>query len=77
MRRLNLVSDQYFEKGKHPFVTELIDIITPDTSNSMNSRSKSMQGDQIKEMARSKSFVYDLDLSQICVVMEFVETDFD
>ena len=36
-----------------------------------------MQGDQCKEMIKSKSSVLDMDLSQICIVMEFIETDFD
>jgi hypothetical protein len=32
MRRLNIVSDQFFGKDTHPFVPELIDIITPETN---------------------------------------------
>ena len=75
MRRLNIVSDQFFEKGSHPFIPELIDIITPDTNSSQ--RSKSMQSEQFREMIKSKSSVIDMDLSQICIVMEFIETDFD
>jgi len=29
MRRLNHISNNYFSPGAHPFVPELIDIITP------------------------------------------------
>jgi hypothetical protein len=32
MRRLNIVSDQFFGKDTHPFVPELIEIITPETN---------------------------------------------
>jgi hypothetical protein len=34
MRRLNMLSNWFFEIGEHPFVPELIDIITPVKPNS-------------------------------------------
>ena len=74
MRRLNIVSDKYFGKGTHPFVPELIDIITPESSIKMSSNKGSTTIDQFREL-QSKS--PEMDLTQICIVMEFIETDFD
>lgn len=74
MRRLNIVSDQFFGKGTHPFVPELIDIITPESGIKQQTQSKSLAGDQLRDL-QSKG--PEMDLSQICIVMEFIETDFD
>ncbi len=72
MRRLNILSQQFFGAGNHPFVPELIDIICPDPVAPRQLQSRSMQGESFKDMKNQE-----LDLSQICIVLEFVETDFD
>ena len=45
MRRLNHISNKYFGAGTHPFVPELIDIITP--SNGRMQTSKSLTSNSI------------------------------
>lgn len=76
MRRLNHISDKFFGTGAHPFIPELIDIITPGSGSKGMTASKSLTSGSISSMLE-KEKPKEADLSQICLVMEFVETDFD
>jgi hypothetical protein len=64
MRNLNKLNEQFF--GNNCFVPKLIDIICPDNRGPVNR--KSLAERQIKK---------DCDLSQVCIVMEYIETDLD
>ena len=66
MRGLNNLSEQLFGKGEFKFVPELVDIISPENPRQMR---KSLNGEQVKEP--------EIDISQLCIVMEFIETDLD
>ena len=46
MRRLNHISNKYFGAGTHPFIPELIDIITPTGSRGMQT-SKSLTSNSL------------------------------
>ena len=46
MRRLNHISNKYFGSGTHPFIPELIDIITPSCHKGMTA-SKSLTSNSI------------------------------
>jgi hypothetical protein len=67
MRRLNNLSNQFF-KG-HPFVPQLIDVITPPKASLGR---KSLNGKSIENLTNQE-----VDLSQICLVLEFVDSDMD
>ena len=65
MRNLNRLNVQFF--GNNCFVPKLIDIICPEPKGSSINR-KSIAERNIKK---------DCDLSQVCIVMEYIETDLD
>ena len=52
MRRLNHISNKYFGTGTHPFIPELIDIITPSCYRGMTT-SKSLTSNSISSMANT------------------------
>lgn len=62
MSRLNKINEEFFE-GKNCFVPKLIDIICPEPrSNLRKSEANSLAG---------------VNLSQVCIVMEYIDTDLD
>jgi mitogen-activated protein kinase 1/3 len=66
MRALNKINGQFFA-DKNCFVPKLIDIICPETKSVVVNR-RSIGEKMVKK---------DADLSQLCIVMEYIETDLD
>lgn len=66
MRALNKLNVQFF--GNNCFVPKILDIICPDSKQPVSRRSIG------ERLANQKK---DYDLSQLCIVMEYIETDLD
>ena len=60
--------------GKRYFVPELIDIICPIEYKACDSTSTNTSNEHMQKLKRKTKNVY---LSQICLVLEYVESDFD
>ena len=60
MRRLNHISNKFFGSGTHPFIPELIDIITPSSSLKGMTASKSLTSSSVQNMRDTSEKEMDL-----------------
>ena len=60
MRRLNHISNKYFGSGAHPFIPELIDIITPSSNFKGMTTSKSLTSNSIQTVMNAEKQEMDL-----------------